>query len=1058
MKQSFLRSCIGVCMLLLHFAAFSQPTAVTPYNDVIAVLPPSPEAAQLGDFTKFRSSSANGTYGIDISLHTLKTGPETLPLSLQYTTGGLKADAGKTTFGLGWRFLAGGVITRTVFGAADENSTWIATPANFVYPDQANLAYFNTFNPVPLTQKDNQHDLFSFNFNGIAGTFILDESRNIQLLEHSNLKIEKDGTNASGYLQGFRVTDGFGNVYHFGGTGATEENKNTRTGCGNVRNFYVPTAWYLNRIDYASGKWVTFAYYIPNNGIGEKTSYNQTRTAPLNQDNGNSSVPHYTCDPPAFTASMKECITSLITRNCQLTTIQNSAGETITFDYNNDRLCSAMHIAQAGATRDVLFTYYTVTPNASFSNNWSQNEDRFFLKDVSFYSGTALQNKYSLEYTNLNNIPPRFTYAQDHWGYFNGKSNTSFIPPPDDPSYNSFFPNANADRSADASYAINGSLSKISYPTGGYETFEFEANTIYDPQADLNKTVGGLRIKKVRKFSLNGAETVKTFYYAAIDDLSKSSGNGTIYPQYTSISEQTVSNPNCQWTNVGVVCAYRSGDILTIASTPKRPLEIYNGYHVQYTQVIECDGNDFSNGALVHYYSLFPDQYPNAIGGTDVFSGVPLTRYLPNNGMEWKKVVYKNSATGLVKVRQTENEMRIDTNIYASYPSVAIARVKSAFCNQYGTTDYLNLPQIYKVNLFYHYKRWSYLKSKTETEFDDAGNVKTLATTTYTYANPANPEPTSVAVTASNQKAREVKYWYASDYTPAGTSFINDLKTNNVLSKPVKRMSYTDNLATTGEIITYTDKGLPLAYYKLQTAQPVTHTHSPSQVVQPGFNQELALEYGTDGNMQTAVTVNGIKNVYRWNSAHLLTAMVANTTAEQTVTTSFEESVNGLELDACNEYADAVTGRRCMNVLENGYMVTSSNLPAGSYTVSFWMKGATDPNISPRPAATSKTLMPNGWYLCTSQVTLTAPRPIRLSAASGNDLLVDEFRLAPADALVKTYTYDPLTGITSEMDPNHKAIYYEYDAFSRLKFIRNQDGKVLKKFCYNYAGQPENCN
>ena len=61
-------------------------------------------------------------------------------------------------------------------------------------------------------------------------------------------------------------------------------------------------------------------------------------------------------------------------------------------------------------------------------------------------------------------------------------------------------------------------------------------------------------------------------------------------------------------------------------------------------------------------------------------------------------------------------------------------------------------------------------------------------------------------------------------------------------------------------------------------------------------------------------------------------------------------------------------------------------------------------------------------------------------------------------AFVTTYTYKPLIGITSETDPNNKTTYYEYDAFNRLALIRDQNNNILKRYCYNYAGQPENCN
>lgn len=62
------------------------------------------------------------------------------------------------------------------------------------------------------------------------------------------------------------------------------------------------------------------------------------------------------------------------------------------------------------------------------------------------------------------------------------------------------------------------------------------------------------------------------------------------------------------------------------------------------------------------------------------------------------------------------------------------------------------------------------------------------------------------------------------------------------------------------------------------------------------------------------------------------------------------------------------------------------------------------------------------------------------------------------DALVTTNTYHPMTGITSTTNPSGKTTYYEYDTFSRLKFIRDQDKNITESFCYNYAGQRTDCN
>ncbi len=81
--------------------------------------------------------------------------------------------------------------------------------------------------------------------------------------------------------------------------------------------------------------------------------------------------------------------------------------------------------------------------------------------------------------------------------------------------------------------------------------------------------------------------------------------------------------------------------------------------------------------------------------------------------------------------------------------------------------------------------------------------------------------------------------------------------------------------------------------------------------------------------------------------------------------------------------------------------------------------------------------------------------PGNISVAADN---CDEVRLYPKGAEMTTYTYDPLVGITTLCDLNNSITYYEYDEIGRLILIRDQDKNVLKKFAYNYSGQPEALN
>lgn len=54
------------------------------------------------------------------------------------------------------------------------------------------------------------------------------------------------------------------------------------------------------------------------------------------------------------------------------------------------------------------------------------------------------------------------------------------------------------------------------------------------------------------------------------------------------------------------------------------------------------------------------------------------------------------------------------------------------------------------------------------------------------------------------------------------------------------------------------------------------------------------------------------------------------------------------------------------------------------------------------------------------------------------------------NAMVTTYTYDPLIGMTSATDANGLTTYYEYDDLGRLKLLKDDEGNIIKMYTYNY--------
>ena len=63
---------------------------------------------------------------------------------------------------------------------------------------------------------------------------------------------------------------------------------------------------------------------------------------------------------------------------------------------------------------------------------------------------------------------------------------------------------------------------------------------------------------------------------------------------------------------------------------------------------------------------------------------------------------------------------------------------------------------------------------------------------------------------------------------------------------------------------------------------------------------------------------------------------------------------------------------------------------------------------------------------------------------------IDEVRLYPTGAVMKTYSYDQLEGMLSSTDENNVTTYYDYDGYQRLMNIKDLNLHSLKQFDYHY--------
>lgn len=136
--------------------------------------------------------------------------------------------------------------------------------------------------------------------------------------------------------------------------------------------------------------------------------------------------------------------------------------------------------------------------------------------------------------------------------------------------------------------------------------------------------------------------------------------------------------------------------------------------------------------------------------------------------------------------------------------------------------------------------------------------------------------------------------------------------------------------------------------------------------------------------------------------------------------TSFEEGGT--------EYPQARTGSK----VHSGSYEVRNPTATGNYVLSWWHKTGSNP-----------------WEF--AQLDLSGGGG-KITIGSLNSY-IDEVRLYPKDATVTTYTYDPLSGITSQTDPNNITTHYGYDKLGRLEWVKDNEGNLLKSFEYHYKGQ-----
>lgn len=157
------------------------------------------------------------------------------------------------------------------------------------------------------------------------------------------------------------------------------------------------------------------------------------------------------------------------------------------------------------------------------------------------------------------------------------------------------------------------------------------------------------------------------------------------------------------------------------------------------------------------------------------------------------------------------------------------------------------------------------------------------------------------------------------------------------------------------------------------------------------------------------------------------------------------------------EYPDIFTARRIKNYktqADSGYQTDFNAYDSKCNPLEIVANGKTYSYIWGYGETLPVAVMENTVYATIAPALIS---DIKSKSNSGTEsqliIALQNLRNSLPNAMVTTYTYKPLVGISTVTDPKGLRTTYEYDSFGRLKFVKDNDGKVLSQNQYHYRTQ-----
>lgn len=551
-------------------------------NNYYDFVPSSPNMTELSKFSFMPVSYYTGIPDISIPLGNLTCGTLKLPVSISYYAGGIKVDQVASNVGLGWSLNAGGTIAQSVHKEDDlTNSSRIAL-SDEDFNQGKHLSSDEMFS-LKLSNVDCEPDVFSYNFMGHTGQFLMDKDRKFyEIRGKQDFAIEyKDFA--------FILTDLYGNKYIFSDMETCEtcthlyncsfsENKLYKAGA-DFRRYNVPTGYYLTKIQDPSGKYVINFYYTKEyytvDGRLEgclffdvqsakegKTGWKENGTLDKESSEGN-----HVANVPEGNFYQ----TSITYNALRLDKIETSTGESCHVIYSEE---DRKDMPGSKPIKEIAIASQKEVPSRwTFGHEYFESRTkvldgsdlavnyRLKLKNIERISLDEKQSRtYSFAYYGEEGDEPSLPFrnafcGQDMWGYCNGTPTSN-----DATKISRLFPNLEkinfqdhesitmgglssqfdmtkalpfpqgSNREVNAKYAHAYSLKRITYPTGRKSLFEYEPNDYYYAGSRIvgHSYAGGLRIKKITHIGENGISLAQKYKYSKKNNVGAAISTGVL--------------------------------------------------------------------------------------------------------------------------------------------------------------------------------------------------------------------------------------------------------------------------------------------------------------------------------------------------------------------------------------------------------------------------------------------------------------------------------------------------------------------------------------------------